>query len=60
MEIINELSNAGGIERIYVINPRNAIGAESGMISLFDLNKFGEKDVVIWDNFPDGIIQKCI
>lgn len=61
VEIINELSNAGGIERIYVINPRNAIGAESGMISLFDLvNKFGEKDVVIWDNFPDGIIQKEI
>ncbi|MGA9152301.1 MAG: hypothetical protein WBZ36_17130 [Candidatus Nitrosopolaris sp.] len=61
VEIISKLSNAGRTEKIYVINPRNAIGVESGMISLYDLvNKFGEKDVVIWDNFPDGIIQRDI
>ena len=61
VEIISKLSNAGGIQKIYVVNPRNAIGVESGMISLYDLvNKFGEKDVVIWDNFPDGIIQRDI
>ena len=61
VEIISKSSNAGRTEKIYVINPRNAIGVESGMISLYDLvNKFGEKDVVIWDNFPDGIIQRDI
>jgi class 3 adenylate cyclase len=61
VEIISKLSNAGRTEKIYVINPRNAIGVESGMISLYDLvNKLCEKDVVIWDNFPDGIIQRDI
>ena len=61
VEIISKLSNAGRTEKIYVINPRNAIGEESGMISLYDLvNKLCEKDVVIWDNFPDGIIQRDI
>src|SRR5215469_9477824 len=59
VEIFSRLSDAGGIEKIYVVNPRNAIGVESGLISLYDLvNKLGEKDVVIWDNFPDGIIQR--
>lgn len=61
VEIINELFNTGGIEKVFVINPRNAIGGESGMGSLYDLvNKFCEKDVVIWDNFPDGIIQRDV
>jgi GTPase SAR1 family protein len=58
VEIISELSNTGGSEKIYIVYPRNAIGTGSGIISLYDLMvKLGEKDVVIWDNFPDGIIH---
>ena len=61
VEVISRLANPGGAEKIYLVNPRNAIGIESGMISLYHLvNKLGEKDVVIWDNFPDGIIQRDI
>src|SRR5215467_8103143 len=59
VEIISKLSDAGGFQKVYVVNPRNAIGVESGMISLYGLvNKLGENDVVIWDNFPDGMIQR--
>jgi len=58
VEIISKSSNER-TEKIYIINPRNAIGVESGMISLYDLvNKLCEKDVVIWDNFPDGMIRR--
>lgn len=60
VEIISKLSKSAGIQKVYVVNPRNAVGVESGMISLYDLNKLGEKDVVIWNNFPDGIIQRDV
>ena len=44
---------------ILIINPRHAIGAkESGRAKLTELfARFGQEVAVIWDNFPDDIIQ---
>lgn len=40
------------VENIYVINPRQTIGEESGRISIPKLtNRLDQKDIVIWDNF---------
>nr|MDQ3969807.1 RNA helicase domain-containing protein [Thermoproteota archaeon] len=50
-----------GIEKIYIINPRQTTGEESGRLILTELmNRFTEKDMVIWDNFPDDLIRKDI
>jgi hypothetical protein len=48
-----------GTEKIYIINPRQTTGEESGRISLTELmNRFTEKDLIIWDNFPDDLMKK--
>jgi hypothetical protein len=48
-----------GMEKIYIINPRQTTGEESGMIILTELmNRFTEKDIIIWDNFPDDLAKK--
>jgi hypothetical protein len=49
------------VENIYVINPRQTIGEESGRISIPKLtNKLNRKDIVIWDNFPDDLLKRDI
>src|SRR5919106_1141044 len=48
-----------GTEKIYFINPRQTIAEVSGRISLTELvNRFIEKDIIIWDNFPDDLLKK--
>jgi hypothetical protein len=48
-----------GTEKIYIINPRQTTTEESGRISLTELmNRFTEKDMIIWDNFPDDLMKK--
>ena len=46
-------------KEIFVINPRHTTGAkESGRAKLTELfARFSQEDAVIWDNFPDDIIQ---
>jgi ABC-type multidrug transport system fused ATPase/permease subunit len=55
----HRLSN---LEKIYIINPRNPIGADpSSRASLTDLiNRFTPNDAVIWDNFPDDLVRRDI
>ena len=46
-------------QRIYIINPRNNVGHESGRTPLRELvNKVNPDDIVIWDNFPDDIVRR--
>ena len=50
-----------GTEKIYIINPRQTTGEESGRIILTELlNRFTGKDMIIWDNFPDDLMKKDI
>src|SRR5215217_1832429 len=50
-----------GTEKIYIVNPRQTTGEESGRIILTELmNKFTEKDMIIWDNFPDDLMKKDV
>jgi class 3 adenylate cyclase len=46
-------------ERILVINPSNPAGLDTHRkdISLLSL-QFGQNDLVIWDNFPDGLLKR--
>jgi hypothetical protein len=56
-ELVSE--NLTKFKRIYFINPRNTIGAESGRIKLLDLlAKLDEDDGVVWDNFPDDLVKR--
>lgn len=44
------------IKNIYFINPRSAIGKESGRKDLANLISLcGDDDLVVWDNFPEGM-----
>jgi hypothetical protein len=48
-----------GTEKVYFINPRQTTAEVSGRISLTELmNRFTEKDLIIWDNFPDDLMKK--
>ncbi|HEU4444427.1 MAG TPA: adenylate/guanylate cyclase domain-containing protein [Nitrososphaeraceae archaeon] len=54
-------SKIQGTEKIHIINPQQSIGEESGRIILTELmNRFTEKDMIIWDNFPDDLMKKDI
>ncbi|MDQ4014224.1 MAG: hypothetical protein M3136_00460 [Thermoproteota archaeon] len=56
-ELIKE--NLSKLKKIYFINPRNTIGAESGRIKLLDLlGRLEEDDGVVWDNFPDDLVKR--
>lgn len=45
--------------KIYIINPRNNVGDESGRIPLRELmSKINSEDTVVWDNFPDDLIRR--
>lgn len=46
-------------ERIFVVNPSNPSGLDSGRENIAVLSQqFGRQDLVIWDNFPDGLIKR--
>ena len=46
-------------DRIFVINPSNPAGLDSRRESIAQLSrKFGRGDLVIWDNFPDGLVKR--
>ncbi len=56
-ELIKEKLNT--LEKIYLLNSRQAIGEESGRTGLRELvRNFSDKDAVIWDNSPDDLIKK--
>lgn len=58
-ELFKEKLN--NVENIFVINPRQTIGEESGRISIFKLaNRLNQNDIVIWDNFPDDLLKRDI
>ncbi|HEU4984333.1 MAG TPA: hypothetical protein VFT58_01725, partial [Nitrososphaera sp.] len=58
-EIIRE--RIARIKRIYIINPRQTLGGESGRMSLFNLlSKAGHEDAVVWDNFPDDLVKRDV
>ena len=48
-------------DRIFILNPRNTPGRDSGRISLYKLvNDMRENDAIVWDNFPDDLIKRDI
>src|SRR5215207_4156140 len=49
------------IERIYIINPRQALDKNIQRANLMQLSyRFTCHDIVVWDNFPDGLMKKDI
>ena len=49
------------LENIFIINPRQTIGEESGRVSIHELaNRMNQKDIVVWDNFPDDILKRDV
>ena len=49
------------VENIFIINPRQTIGDESGRIKIHELaNRLNQKDIVVWDNFPDDLLKRDI
>ena len=49
------------VENIFIINPRQTIGEESGRVSIHELaNRLSQKDIVIWDNFPDDLLKRDV
>ena len=58
-EVIKD--NTKSFEKIYIINPRNPVGEESGRVNLCELvNRFQENDIIVWDNFPDDLVKRDI
>jgi hypothetical protein len=52
-------SKKGSYDRIFVINPSNPAGLDSCRESMSTLSQqFGRKDLVIWDNFPEGLVKR--
>ena len=52
-------SNKGSYDRIFVINPSNPAGLDSSRESISTLSQqFGRNDLVIWDNFPEGLVKR--
>jgi hypothetical protein len=52
-------SNNASYDRIFVINPSNPAGLDSSRESISTLTQqFTRKDLVIWDNFPDGLVKR--
>ena len=47
------------MKKIFVINPSNPVDCNTHRkdISLLSL-KFGQNDLVIWDNFPEGLVKR--
>src|SRR5919202_208983 len=58
-EIIKDKLN--DIENIFIINPKQTIGEESGRIRIYELaNRLNQKDIVVWDNFPDDLLTRNV
>ena len=52
-------NNEGTYERIFVINPTNPAGLDSCRETISTLSQqFTRKDLVIWDNFPEGLVKR--
>jgi hypothetical protein len=52
-------SKKGSYDRIFVINPSNPAGLDSCRDNISTLSQqFGMKDLVIWDNFPEGLVKR--
>jgi hypothetical protein len=52
-------SKNAGYDRIFVINPSNPAGLDSGREGISTLSQqFGRNDLVIWDNFPEGLVKR--
>jgi hypothetical protein len=52
-------SKKGSYDRIFVINPSNPAGLDSSREIISTLSQeFSTKDLVIWDNFPEGFIKR--
>jgi hypothetical protein len=57
MELLR--SKKGSYDRIFVINPSNPAGLDSSRESISTLSQqFGRNDLVIWDNFPEGLVKR--
>jgi hypothetical protein len=58
--IIELLNNRNAsYERIFVINPSNPAGLDSDRANIATLSQqFSRNDLVIWDNFPEGLIKR--
>ena len=57
--IIELRSKNTSYDRIFVINPSNPARLDSGRENISTLSEqFGRKDLVIWDNFPEGLIKR--
>src|SRR5919106_2895400 len=49
------------VENIFIINPSQTIGEESGRVGIHELaNRLSQKDIVIWDNFPDDLLKRDV
>ena len=49
------------IKRLYIINPRQVLNKNIQRANLMQLfNQLTHEDIVVWDNFPDGVIKKDI
>ena len=54
-------SRVAHLNKIYVINPRVTIGESAGRSNLGELlNKVGPEDAIVWDNFPDDMIDRDV
>jgi GTPase SAR1 family protein len=52
-------SKKGNYDRIFVINPSNPAGLDSSRENISTLSQqFGRNDLVIWDNFPEGLVKR--
>jgi hypothetical protein len=52
-------SKKGSFDRVFVINPSNpaVLNSSRESISTFS-QQFSTNDLVIWDNFPDGLVKR--
>jgi adenylate cyclase len=55
----NDKSDNNNYKKIFVINPSNPAGLETYRkdISILSL-QFSQDDLVIWDNFPEGLVKR--
>jgi hypothetical protein len=52
-------SKNASYDRIFVINPSNPARLDSGRENISMLSeRFGRNDLVIWDNFPEGLVKR--
>jgi hypothetical protein len=52
-------SKNASYDRIFVINPSNPARLDSGRENISTLSEeFGRNDLVIWDNFPEGLVKR--